>query len=73
MQQPHPLRRTSVYTATGRQPVGRNGIVVWKADNVSVENLTACNFLAGTGASGNEIWWNGGDDSGKIGLTRVLG
>ena len=24
---------------------GRNGIVVWKANGVSVENLTACNFL----------------------------
>ena len=55
--------------------MGRNGIVVWKADDVSIENLTVCNFLAGSGASGNEIWWNGGDDSGKIGLhgyTRPL-
>jgi hypothetical protein len=48
-------------------PVGRNGIVVWKANDVRVQNLTVCNFLAGTGASGNEIWWNGGDGSGKIG------
>jgi hypothetical protein len=48
-------------------PVGRNGILVWKANDVSIENLTACNFLAGTGASGNEIWWNGGDESGQIG------
>lgn len=46
---------------------GRNGIVVWKSDNVSIENLTACNFLGGTGAAGNEIWWNGGASSGKIG------
>ena len=53
--------------------IGRNGIVVWKADDVSVENLTACNFLAGTGSSGNEVWWNGGDDSGTIGLHRYLG
>jgi len=53
--------------------IGRNGIVVWKADDVSVENLTACNFLAGTGSSGNEIWWNGGDDSGTIGLHRYRG
>ena len=41
---------------------GRNGIVVWKADDVSIENLTACNFLGGAGAAGNEIWWNGGAD-----------
>lgn len=54
-------------------PVGRNGIVVWKASDVSIENLTVCNFLAGTGDSGNEIWWNGGDGSGKIGLTGYWG
>jgi hypothetical protein len=46
---------------------GLNGIMVWKADNVSIENLTACNFLGGKGDTGNEIWWNGGDGSGKIG------
>ncbi len=54
-------------------PVGRNGIVVWKANDVRVQNLTVCNFLAGTGASGNEIWWNGGDESGKIGETGYWG
>jgi hypothetical protein len=54
-------------------PLGRNGIVVWKADGVSVENLTACNFLTGSGNSGNEIWWNGGDGSGKIGLGAFRG
>jgi hypothetical protein len=52
---------------------GRNGIVVWKADNVSIENLTACNFLSGSGDSGNEIWWNGGDGSGVIGLQGYTG
>jgi hypothetical protein len=48
---------------------GLNGIVVWKAANVWVENLTACNFLAGTssyGATGNEIWWNGGANSAQV-------
>jgi hypothetical protein len=54
-------------------PVGRNGILVWKANDVSVENLTVCNFLAGTGASGNQIWWNGGAGSGKIGLKGYWG
>ena len=48
-------------------PLGLNGIMVWKADNVSVENLTVCNFLGGTGEGGNEIWWNGGANSAKIG------
>jgi hypothetical protein len=49
---------------------GLNGIMIYKADNVSVENLTACNFLngpAGNGESGNGIWWNGGAGSGRIG------
>jgi hypothetical protein len=58
---------------SGGTPVGRNGIVVWKANDVTIQNLTVCNFLAGTGASGNEIWWNGGDESGKIGLTGYWG
>ncbi len=47
--------------------LGSNGVMVWKANNVSVQNMTACNFLHGSGATGNEFWWNGGDDSGKIG------
>jgi hypothetical protein len=53
--------------AGSKGPLGLNGIMVWKADNVSIENLTACNFLGGKGDTGNEIWWNGGDGSGKIG------
>ncbi len=55
---------------SGTRRAGLNGIMVWKANNVSVENLTACNFLAGTngdGDTGNAIWWNGGADSGKVG------
>jgi hypothetical protein len=60
-------------TGSNGKPVGRNGIVVWKADGVSVDNLTACNFLAGTGDSGNEIWWNGGADSGTVGLHGYSG
>jgi hypothetical protein len=46
---------------------GVNGLMVWKAANVSIENLTACNFLGGSRDAGNEIWWNGGADSGKVG------
>ncbi len=48
-------------------PAGLNGIMVYKADGDWVQNLTACNFLAGTGDAGNEIWWNGGDNSGVVG------
>jgi hypothetical protein len=47
--------------------IGRNGVEVWKATDVTIENMTVCNFLDGTGNDGNEIWWNGGDDSGTVG------
>jgi hypothetical protein len=53
--------------------IGRERILVWKANNVSVENLTACNFQGGSGSVGNEIWWNGGDGSGKIGGNGYYG
>jgi hypothetical protein len=54
--------------------VGRNGIVAYKASGVSIENLTACNFLAAAGGeNGNEIWWNGGDGSGLIGMGSFKG
>ncbi len=52
---------------------GRNGIVIWKANGVSVENLTVCNFINGSKNAGNEIWWNGGDGSGKVGLKGYTG
>ena len=47
-----------------------NGIEVWKTDGVSIENLTVRDFdrPAQDGEDGNEIWWNGGDGSGTIGL-----
>jgi hypothetical protein len=57
-------------------PAGLNGIMVWKANNVSVQNLTTCNFLggqAGDGDTGNGIWFNGGADSGQIGGWGYLG
>jgi hypothetical protein len=49
--------------ATG-QPAGRNGIVVFKADGTSVENLSACNFVEGAGGGGSAIWFDGGDGTG---------
>ena len=53
----------------GQHTVG-NGIEVWKADGVSIENLTVRNFDRPTvdGEDGNQIWWNGGDGEGTIGL-----
>jgi hypothetical protein len=44
-----------------------NGIEIYKANNVYVENLTVRNFDTGCENCGNEIWWNGGSGSGKIG------
>jgi len=53
---------------------GMNGVVAFKVNGVSIENLTTCNYLTGTGGGeGNEIWWNGGDGSGKIGMGRYWG
>jgi hypothetical protein len=52
---------------------GRNGIMIWKAGGVSVDNLTVCNFLAGSASSGNEVWWNGGAGSGTVGLAGYSG
>jgi hypothetical protein len=54
----------------GRHEAG-NGIEIYKANNVWVENLTVRNFdesaSCGDEQCGNEIWWNGGSESGKIG------
>lgn len=48
-----------------------NGIEIDKANDVWVENLTVRNFDFGPECPdeecGNEIWWNGGAGSGKIG------
>ncbi len=67
------LQDPGALDATGAA-YGRNGIVVSKANDVSIENLTVCNFLAGTAdGSGNEIWWNGGYDTGKIGMQGYTG
>ncbi|MGH7722636.1 MAG: hypothetical protein ACRENL_07370 [Candidatus Dormibacteria bacterium] len=57
---------------------GRNGIEVYGkgfgANQVSIDNLTVCNFLTDpSGARGNQIWWNGGDGSGQIGMSGYRG
>lgn len=42
----------------------RDGVVVWGASGVTIENLTVCNYLAGPEAThGSQIWWTGADDS----------
>ena len=50
------------------KPNGLNGVLVWKANDVWVQNLTACNYLSGSGTTGNEIWWDGGDGTAKGGI-----
>jgi hypothetical protein len=57
---------------TNGLPTGRNGLVVFKASGVSVENLTACNFIAGDLTPADEIWFNGGASTGvqQIGSWR---
>jgi hypothetical protein len=54
----------------GRHRKNVNGIEVRKADGVWIQNLTVRNFdrRGADGENGNEIWWNGGDGSGKIGI-----
>jgi len=53
---------------------GRDGVQALKADGDYVENLTVCNYLTGpNGGEGNEIWWNGGDGSGKVGMHQWWG
>ncbi len=59
--------------ASSKGRLGLNGILVYKANNVWVQNLTACNFLGGKGDTGNEIWWNGNDGSGTVGGYGYLG
>ncbi len=58
--------------ASGR-PLGRNGVEVFQADDVTVQNLTVCNFLKGAGGGGNQIWFNSGDGSGMSRPDRFLG
>ncbi len=82
------LSRTGVVIdgshGTARQPcpanralqdfTARDGIVVWKASGVTIQNLTVCDYLAGPGGDdGNEIWWDGGDGSGRIGMAGFAG
>jgi hypothetical protein len=51
-------------TEPGGKPAGRNGILVFKARSVTVENLSTCNFITGALGAGNAIWWDGGGSSG---------
>ena len=59
----------------GRHGVG-NGIEIYGADDVWVENLTVRNFdrrRRDDFANGNEVWWNGAVHRGHIGLSGWWG
>lgn len=63
------MNRNKVIVDGQEKKNGDNGIEIYKADDVWVENLTVRNFEREelNGAGGNEIWWNGGAESEKIG------
>jgi len=65
------MNRTTVIIDGQNKP--GNGIEIYKASNVWVENLTVRNFDTGCSECGNEIWWNGGAGSNKIGATGWWG
>jgi len=63
-------RNGVIVDGTGiNNPAGANGIEVYKDNNVYIENLTVRNFERASlnGPGGNEIWWNGGEGSGRVG------
>ena len=53
-------------------PWGRNGIEVYEASGVTIQNLTVCNFLSGQRGSGNQIWWNGGYGTSQVHMHSLL-
>ncbi len=44
---------------------GNNGIVVYKAEGVWLQNFSACNFVSGNLGGGDEIWFDGAQSTGK--------
>jgi hypothetical protein len=52
--------------------LGNNGIVVYKANGVKLQNFSTCNFL-GQDAGGDSIWFDGGGASDKQELGSWFG
>jgi len=50
--------------AEGERWVGNNGVVVYKASGVWLQNFSTCNFL-GSNHGGDSVWFDGGGSSGK--------
>ena len=50
--------------AEGSRYTGNNGVVVYKANGVWLQNFSTCNFL-GSNHGGDSVWFDGGGASGK--------
>jgi hypothetical protein len=50
--------------AEGSRWLGNNGVVVYKASGVWLQNFSTCNFL-GSNHGGDSVWFDGGGASGK--------
>ena len=69
-------RNTVILDGKGEAaPGGSNGIEVLKSNNVSIENMTARNYdrPEPDGPEGNAFYWDGGEDSEKIGAHGWIG
>ncbi len=51
----------------GEAYAGNNGVVVYKAPGVWLQNFSTCNFL-GSNAGGDSVWFDGGGATGHQGL-----
>ena len=60
-------------TPEGSGYSGNNGIVVYKAEGVWLQNFSACNFVSGNKGGGDEIWFDGEQSSGKQALRSWWG
>ena len=60
------MNRNSVILDGAGLEGGVNGIEVLKSNNVWIENMTARNFEEGKNGGGNDFWWSGGNDPGKV-------
>jgi hypothetical protein len=58
--------------AEGGGYLGNNGVVVYKASGVHLQNFSTCNFL-GDKSGGDSIWFDGGGASGKQEIGSWLG
>jgi hypothetical protein len=50
--------------AEGSRYLGNNGIIVYKASGVWLQNFSTCNFL-GSNHGGDSVWFDGGGATGK--------